>query len=266
MTRWFKVLNKHFKVLGRPSFFYKPVEPNRTMGVTSQLALERLHTLLKSKHHAFIYHCYNHYFCPVGFEREPTSQERIYYSPSLSSSTTNYTKTTTESSSSEAAAAEVAADEFVEWILVAETSRKYPAFHCFKWEDIERDLSSRSPEYVNIRKLERGVQKRGAAKTAGQINSTDATPEAVEVAAMGLQEREANNEKPSTKSGRAARVRRSGQNLHCIMMFQSFDSSSWQVPDPTPDLSPDPKTSSAADNNVDDVNSGDDSDSFGDSD
>lgn len=201
------------------------------MGVTSGMALERLRTLLKSKNHAFIYHCYNHYFCPVGFEREPSSQERIYNHNYTYSNTTSTTTTTTTTSITNTSTIPTDPDLFIEWILVAETSRKYPAFHCFKWDDIDRDLCSRSPEYVNIRKLERGVQKRGtktttAAAAASQANTTTTENPELEAIAINL----VHPDDSAPKRQQRQRVRRDGQNLHCLMMFQSFDSSPWQVP------------------------------------
>ena len=42
------------------------------------LALERLKEGLKDPSMAFIYHCYNHYFCPIGFEEVPKRQEDAY--------------------------------------------------------------------------------------------------------------------------------------------------------------------------------------------
>lgn len=218
---------------GRPSFFYKPVEPNRTFGVTSQLALERLRTLLKSKNHAFIYHCYNHYFCPVGFEREPPSQEHIYfYNNKPISNNNQQADSTTTTTNTSIASTTSDPDQFIEWILIAETSRKYPAFHCFKWDDIERDLSSRSPDYVNIRKLERGVQKRRQVANDASSQSTEpVTPASSAASAVPTGNNHFVND-PTEKSStteRRPRVRRTGENLHCLMMFQSFDSSSWQV-------------------------------------
>lgn len=196
LKRWFNTLNKHFKVDGRPSFFYKPVEPNRTIGLTSKMALERLQTLLKSKNHAFIYHCYNHYFCPIGFELEPKCQESVYQN---------------NTSTSEAG------NEFTEWLFVAETSRKYPGLHCFKWEDVERDLTTRSPDFLNIRKLDKGIQ------TKAERSRTDIDESIT----------------PLADNDRPPRVKKEGRNLHCLIMFQSFDSKLHELAEASSDLNDD---------------------------
>lgn len=176
------MINKHFNVDGRASFFYKPVEPNRTPGMTSRLALDRLKTLLKSKNHAFIYHCYNHYCCPIGYEAEPRGQTEVYEESKVENNENNNDD-----------------NNPTVWVLVAETSRKYPAFHCIKWSDIERDLTTRSPDFVNIRKLDKGVQTRR--HVASNENNTNA-----------------DEERPQL------RVKKDGRNLHCLIMLQSFSS------------------------------------------
>ncbi|XP_074657364.1 basic immunoglobulin-like variable motif-containing protein, partial [Tubulanus polymorphus] len=51
-------------------------------------------------------------------------------------------------------------------ILLGESSMKREGIHCKKWTDICRDLSYENPEYIDIRALELGIQKR---KTANYI-------------------------------------------------------------------------------------------------
>ena len=105
--------------------------------MNGKLAKERLQILLKSNTNAFIYHCYNHYCCPIGFEREPLNQNNIY----------DNEKNQNDDDDS----------NFIDWIFLADTSKKYSNFHCVKWEDIDKDLNSKSPEYINIRQLDKGV-------------------------------------------------------------------------------------------------------------
>ena len=50
---------------------FKPVGRNKTVGVTNEMALDKLKEGLRSKNTSFIYHCYNHYFCPIGYEDTP---------------------------------------------------------------------------------------------------------------------------------------------------------------------------------------------------
>lgn len=222
LMKWFNTLNAHFKVNGRASFFYKPVEPNRTIGMTSRLAVDRLKNLLKSKNHAFIYHCYNHYCCPMGFELEPQNRETIYSSSSSSKND----------------------DEFIEWLLIAETSRKYPTFHSIKWDDIDRDLSTRSPDFINIRKLDKGVQTRASKPTTSSTTETTA---------------ETSNNTETTED-KPPRVRKDGRNLHCFIMFQSFDDEQLLDLD-AGSISVEDVDLKSPDNIIEDLNNLDDSDS-----
>ena len=160
LIKWFTVLNEKFAVNGNASIFYKPVGKNKTFGMTSQIANQRLECLLHSKNVAFIYHCYNHYICPVGYENEPQNCTDILNS-------------------------QESKDGYLKWIILADTSRKYPSFHCVKWEDIDKDLNTKSPEFLNIRHLERGVQIRECKQNS--------------------------NGKSKSSSG----------NLHCIIKFES---------------------------------------------
>lgn len=179
--RWFDKLNKHFQVNGHASFFYKPVGANKTTGVTGKLANEKLKKLLKTKDVAFIYHCYNHYCCPIGFESEPVDRSKVY----------NYKSDEID-------------QRFVDWFLLADTSRKYSSFHCVKWSDIEFDLNTISPEYINIRHLERGVQTR----RASSANSSS-----------HVGENEASNEAADKRRSNSA-----NKNLHCIIQFRKTSS------------------------------------------
>ena len=169
MCRWFNQLNKNFNVNGHPSIFYKPIGACKTMGLTGEIAKDKLLANLHSENKAYIYHCYNHYCCPIGYEKEPLDHTKIY---------------------------SVEDQDYVDWIFVADTSRKYPSIHCVKWEDINKDLNTKSPEFLNIRHLEKGLQAR-----KNSLNSE------------------------STK------VKRSDKNLHCLIQFErtveslNFDSS-----------------------------------------
>jgi hypothetical protein len=169
-SRWFQKLNEKFHVNGKATFFYKPVGANKTFGTTSTIAKERLQYLLHSKEISFIYHCYNHYCCPIGYEKEPLDRESIYNS--------NDTNTNANDESA----------QYIDWIFLADTSRKYAGIHSVKWQDIDADLNTKSPNFINIRHLERGVQTRGTESNAQQ--------------ATLLRER----------------------NLHCIIQFKKINS------------------------------------------
>lgn len=57
---------------------YKPVGKRRTIGIKPSMALEKLQEGLRSSNTAFVYHCYNHYFCPIGFELVPKKATDAY--------------------------------------------------------------------------------------------------------------------------------------------------------------------------------------------
>jgi hypothetical protein len=88
---------------------------------------------LKDEKRAYIYHCYNHYMCPVGFDNTPTKPFDAYKPNS-----------------------EIC--EFTPWIIVGEISKCYPCFHTIKWDDIYTDIDCAFPRFMNIRKRELGVQ------------------------------------------------------------------------------------------------------------
>jgi hypothetical protein len=76
--RWFKRLCNHHGVSGQAYYFYKPVGKGRTFGVRPGRALESLKEGLHNPAMAFIYHCYNHYFCPIGYEEVPKNATDAY--------------------------------------------------------------------------------------------------------------------------------------------------------------------------------------------
>ena len=76
--RWFRALNRHYKVRGRGFYLYKPCGTYRTVGMTSQDALSHMKRGLSGTDMAYVYHCLNHYFCPIGFEDTPRDAECAY--------------------------------------------------------------------------------------------------------------------------------------------------------------------------------------------
>ena len=78
MYRWFRKLCIYFGVKGRCSYFYKPHGTGKTVGISQESALESLQQGLRNSNCAFIYHCNNHYMCPVGYEVVPESPKHAY--------------------------------------------------------------------------------------------------------------------------------------------------------------------------------------------
>ncbi|XP_048855050.1 basic immunoglobulin-like variable motif-containing protein [Brienomyrus brachyistius] len=145
LMRWFRQINDNFRVRGCSYILYKPHGKHKTAGETAEGALTKLTQGLKDESMAYIYHCQNHYFCPLGFEATPLKAAKAYRGPLPSS-------------------------EMEHWILIGEPSRKHPAIHCKKWMDIVTDLNTQNPEYIDIRHTERGIQYRKTKKVGGNLH------------------------------------------------------------------------------------------------
>ncbi|MEE6470752.1 hypothetical protein FKM82_009057 [Ascaphus truei] len=78
LMRWFRQINDHFHVKGCSYVLYKPHGKNKTAGESAVGALAKLTQGLKDESMAYIYHCQNHYFCPIGFEATPVKACRAY--------------------------------------------------------------------------------------------------------------------------------------------------------------------------------------------
>ncbi|XP_066093411.1 basic immunoglobulin-like variable motif-containing protein isoform X4 [Saccopteryx bilineata] len=146
LMRWFRQINDHFHVKGCSYVLYKPHGKNKTAGETASGALSKLTHGLKDESLAYIYHCQNHYFCPIGFEATPVKANKAFSRGPLAPQEVEY------------------------WILIGESSRKHPAIHCKKWADIVTDLNTQNPEYLDIRHLERGLQYRKTKKVGGNLH------------------------------------------------------------------------------------------------
>ncbi|XP_037005958.2 basic immunoglobulin-like variable motif-containing protein isoform X1 [Artibeus jamaicensis] len=146
LMRWFRQINDHFHVKGCSYVLYKPHGKNKTAGETASGALLKLTHGLKDESLAYIYHCQNHYFCPIGFEATPIKANKAFSRGPLSPQEVEY------------------------WILIGESSRKHPAIHCKKWADIVTDLNTQNPEFLDIRHLERGLQYRKTKKVGGNLH------------------------------------------------------------------------------------------------
>jgi hypothetical protein len=135
LIRWFGFLNRYFKVKGEARIVYKLHGKTITHDVSSNDALQNLKAGLRSESRAYIYHCYNHYMCPIGFEETPSKPYQAY-----------------------AAKEEIC--ETDDWIIIGEISKMYPCFHVRRWADIHLDISQAFPNFYNIRKPEAGVQEK----------------------------------------------------------------------------------------------------------
>ncbi|XP_059427082.1 basic immunoglobulin-like variable motif-containing protein isoform X2 [Carassius carassius] len=78
LMRWFRQINDNFRVRGCSYILYKPHGRHKTAGETAEGALLKLTQGLKDESMAYIYHCQNHYFCPVGYEATPLKAAKAY--------------------------------------------------------------------------------------------------------------------------------------------------------------------------------------------
>ena len=109
---------------------------DQTVGISEEEGRQNLIKGLKSDNKAYIYHCYNHYFCPIGFEMTPSKPYHAYQED-LSK-----------------------IEELETWFIIGEVSKCYPPMHVFKWRDILLDLNQAFPKFLNIRKLDLGIQEK----------------------------------------------------------------------------------------------------------
>ncbi|XP_051929041.1 basic immunoglobulin-like variable motif-containing protein isoform X1 [Hippocampus zosterae] len=145
LMRWFRQINDHFRMRGCSYILYKPHGKHKTAGETAEGALAKLMLGLRDETMAYIYHCQNHYCCPLGFEATPLKAAKAYRGP-------------------------LPTNEMEHWILIGEPSRKHAAIHCKKWMDIVTDLNTQNPEYLDIRHMEKGIQRRTTKKVGGNLH------------------------------------------------------------------------------------------------
>ncbi|XP_006018662.1 basic immunoglobulin-like variable motif-containing protein isoform X1 [Alligator sinensis] len=169
LMRWFRQINDHFHIKGYSYVLYKPHGKNKTAGETASGALAKLTYGLKEESMAYIYHCQNHYFCPIGFEATPVKASKAYRLLDLDSGDLGSVPSSTTDFLCDVRG-HLSQQEVEYWILIGEPSRKHPTIHCKKWADIVTDLNTQNPEYLDIRHLERGLQHRKTKKVGGNLH------------------------------------------------------------------------------------------------
>ncbi|CBZ23535.1 conserved hypothetical protein [Leishmania mexicana MHOM/GT/2001/U1103] len=138
LIRWFHALNRHFGVRGRAYILYKAHGSGNTahLYANNTEALAAVKAALRDPHCALIYHCYNHYMVPIGYQDIPLAQ-------------TDFLKPTVAESNCDTT------------IFIGEVSRgRNEAMYARKWSQIVKDIECKSPFFFNIRHPEQGVQRR----------------------------------------------------------------------------------------------------------
>ncbi|TNV72832.1 hypothetical protein FGO68_gene3150 [Halteria grandinella] len=173
LIQWFGLLNKYYK-LGQSSkggagstlinntlpsarILWKAKGKSTTPDVDADQARKLLIEGLRDPRKAYIYHCWNHYFCPIGFELTPNHPYEAYTNRGDDSL--------------------MDPQQFETWIIIGEVSKCYPTFHVKKWTDIATDIECGFPQFFNIRKSEFGVQEKttpsfveGGSKLGGNLH------------------------------------------------------------------------------------------------
>ncbi|KAG5507450.1 hypothetical protein JIQ42_07747 [Leishmania sp. Namibia] len=173
LIRWFHALNRHFGLRGRAYVLYKAHGSCRTthLYADNTEALAAVKAALRDPHCALIYHCYNHYMVPVGYQDIPLAQ-------------TDFLKPSVPESSCETT------------VFIGEVSRgRHEALYARKWSQIVKDIECKSPFFFNIRHPEQGVQRREPKKKSAEEGADEGTggavPRATTAAAAKAQMEEA---------------------------------------------------------------------------
>ena len=184
LKKWFNRLTTHFDVSGYFYTLYKPQGAKRT-SISAEVALVQFKEGLVSTDTALIYHCFNHYMCPVGFEVTPAFPELAYGDVECCYVNSQYAPRS--------------------WFIFSDTSQTSSSMHSIKWEDIVTDLNCVSPFHFNARKPHLGVFK-GSQKNAEKLSlDKESEEEASEYASK--------RKIPSVLGEK-------GKNLHCIMAMK----------------------------------------------
>jgi hypothetical protein len=141
LAKWFSKINETYEVQGSTRILLKLHGDNKT-DITPSEALKELKEGLRSEKKAYIYHAQGHYFLIFGYESNPVLPIETYNKLEDCS-------------------------EMEEWIIIGEVSRVFGPFHIKKWSDIVLDLDQQFPNFFDIRRTEKGIQKREI-KTAVQ--------------------------------------------------------------------------------------------------
>lgn len=117
LIQWFASLNHAMGVKGTASIYWKIHGKSRTIGSEPEDVLPQFLDDLRNPNKAFIYHGYNHYFCPIGYELTPICPTDVYKPLS-----------------------EISVSQRDPWIVIGDPSKTSPCFQTKKWSDIVLDL------------------------------------------------------------------------------------------------------------------------------
>ena len=135
LVKWFYQINEFYGVQGESAMLYKAHGKNVT-AIDETVAHDNLVEGLLSHKKAYVYHCQNHYLCPIGFEHTPTQPHDAF------------------------AMNKKIGQKFETWIIIGDISAKYPPIQVCKWAEIVKDITCVFPYYYDIREPKLGIQKK----------------------------------------------------------------------------------------------------------
>ncbi|PRP87141.1 DNA repair protein [Planoprotostelium fungivorum] len=185
LIKWFNTLNSHFKVDGGADYWWGPPNRHKFWSKTGEQMRDQFAMGLQTDDMSFIYHCWNHYIVPVGFEFTHKGHEEA---GRLTSS-----------------------DEDEMWVYLADSSGTNPPITLTKFEHIHMDILCQKPFLLNIRHLERGILFK---KKNGDLEEEDVEPTEIETNHVDPQMAEFHED----GTGKSAPPMKGYRN-HCILVF-----------------------------------------------
>lgn len=128
ILNYFEYLCEYFKVKGKGKIYWK-----RDNVEMPEVMLREYVNDIKNSKKAFVYHCYNHYLTPLGYDAVPNDPAK--------------------------GALDVVDLDFADlWVILGETSKQYPCMHSVKWRDMVNDITCNDVYFYNIRERYKGMQ------------------------------------------------------------------------------------------------------------
>ena len=125
---YFETLCEYFKLQGKAKMYWR-----RDNGELPDTILREYITDIKNKKKAFVYHCYNHYLTPLGYDIVPNDPAK--------------------------GCLDVVDCEGADfWIILGETTRQQPSMQSVKWREVVNDITCNDVYFYNIREKYKGMQ------------------------------------------------------------------------------------------------------------
>eukprot|EP00825_Cyclidium_porcatum_P008421 TRINITY_DN14194_c0_g1_i1.p1 TRINITY_DN14194_c0_g1~~TRINITY_DN14194_c0_g1_i1.p1 ORF type:complete len:285 (-),score=59.95 TRINITY_DN14194_c0_g1_i1:52-906(-) len=144
ILEWFKILCQKKGVVGKARIFWKKVGQDKT-NLSDNEAWKQIIEYLQDSKSSLIYHCFGHYFVPIGFFIDQIEQNIQIKADNLNEE------------------GEILFKAKIDKQLIVGDQGQQPKNNPFtiaKFDDVIQDLSQQYPNTFNIRDCQRGVFKR----------------------------------------------------------------------------------------------------------